>query len=140
MNVDGECLCRQIRFEAEIDPKTATICHCTDCQINSGTAFGYVVGAVNDSFKLLRGQLSFNIKVADSGEKRELAFCGVYGTRIYARPIDGKSGCFGLRVETIRRRRILKMKRQVWKKSCLDWVELIETEQTFESQPRSVHK
>tara|TARA_B100000524_G_scaffold204966_1_gene106993 strand:- start:1327 stop:1737 length:411 start_codon:yes stop_codon:yes gene_type:complete len=136
MNVDGECLCRQIQFEAEIDPKTATICHCTDCQINSGTAFGYVVGAVNDSFKLLMGELSFYIKSADSGAKRELAFCGNCGTRIYARPVDGKSSFFGLRVGTIRQRRDLQPKRQVWKRSCLDWVELIETEQTFETQAR----
>ena len=82
MNVDGKCLCKQIKFEAEIDPKTKTICLCTDCQINSGTAFGYVVGAVNDSFKLLSGKLSFYIKVADSGEKRELAVGGICGTRI----------------------------------------------------------
>ena len=136
MNVDGECLCRQIQFEAEIDPKTATICHCTDCQINSGTAFGYVVGAVNDSFKLLAGELSFYIKSADSGAKRELAFCGNCGTRIYARPVDGKSSFFGLRVGTIRQRRDLQPKRQVWKRSCLDWVELIETEQTFKTQAR----
>ena len=50
MNIDGTCLCGQIQFEANVDPETTTICHCTDCQINSGTAFGYVVGAVNDSF------------------------------------------------------------------------------------------
>ena len=135
MNVDGKCLCGQIEFKADIDPTTTTICHCTDCQINSGTAFGYVVGAVNDSFKLLTGKLSFYIKSADSGAKRELAFCGVCGTRIYARPIDGKSGFFGLRVGAIRQRRILQPKRQAWKKSCLDWVESIETEHTFETQP-----
>ena len=110
MNVDGKCLCGQIEFKADIDPTTTTICHCTDCQINSGTAFGYVVGAVNDSFKLLRGKLSFYTKVADSGEKRELSFCGVCGTRIYARPIDGKSGFFGFRGGAIRLSWILRPK------------------------------
>ena len=135
MNVDGKCLCGQIQFEAEIDPETTTICHCTDCQINSGTAFGYVVGVVNESFKLLDGEMSFYIKLADSGAKRELAFCGKCGTRIYARPVDRKSSFFGLRVGTIRQIRDLQPKRQVWKKSCLDWVEVIETEQTFETRP-----
>jgi len=69
MNVDGKCLCGQIELKADIDPTTTTICHCTDCQINSGTAFGHVVGAVNDSFKLMRGKFSFYTKVADSGAK-----------------------------------------------------------------------
>ena len=135
MNIDGTCLCGQIKFEAIIDPETATICHCTDCQINSGTAFGYVVGAINDSFNLLKGELSFYIKLADSGAKRELAFCGKCGTRIYAKPENGKSGFFGLRVGTIRQRKSLHPTRQVWKKSCLDWVQCIETDQTFETQP-----
>ena len=136
MNIDGTCLCGQIQFEAIVDPETATICHCTDCQINSGTAFGYVVGAINDSFNLLKGELSFYIKLADSGAKRELAFCGECGTRIYAKPENGKSGFFGLRVGTIRQRKSLHPKRQVWKKSCLDWVQCIETDQTFETQPK----
>ena len=136
MNIDGTCLCGQIKFEAIIDPETATICHCTDCQINSGTAFGYVVGAINDSFNLLKGELSFYIKLADSGAKRELAFCGKCGTRIYAKPENGKSGFFGLRVGTIRQRKSLHPKRQAWTKSCLDWVQGIKTDQTFETQPK----
>ena len=103
MNIDGKCLCGQIEFKADIDPTTSTICHCTDCQINSGTAFGYVVGAVNDSFKLTKGKLSFYIKTADSGAKRELAFCGSCGTWIDAGPANGKSG-FGLRIGTIRQK------------------------------------
>ena len=119
MNIDGTCLCGQIKFEANVDPETTTICHCTDCQINSGTAFGYVVGAINDSFNLLKGELSFYIKLADSGAKRELAFCGKCGTRIYAKPENGKPGFFGLRVGTIRQRKTLQPKRQAWKKSCL---------------------
>ena len=136
MNIDRTCLCGQIQFEANVDPETTTICHCTDCQINSGTAFGYVVGAVNDSFNLLKGELSFYIKLADSGAKRELAFCGKCGTRIYAKPENGKSGFFGLRVGTIRQRKSLHPKRQAWKKSCLDWMQGIKTDQTFETQPK----
>ena len=71
MNADGKCLCGQIQFEADIDSLTTTICHCTDCQINLGTTFGYVVGAVNNIFKLLKGKLSFYNKIEDSGAKRE---------------------------------------------------------------------
>ena len=84
----------------------------------------------------MKGELSFYIKLADSGAKRELAFCGKCGTRIYAKPENGKSGFFGLRVGTIRQRKRLHPKRQAWKKSCLDWVQGIKTDQTFETQPK----
>ena len=44
MKIDGGCLCRHITYQAEVDPDKVAICHCTDCQTNSGTAFGVVVG------------------------------------------------------------------------------------------------
>ena len=39
MKVTGRCHCGQISFEAEIDPAQVRICHCTDCQTLTGTAF-----------------------------------------------------------------------------------------------------
>ncbi len=57
MKVDGNCLCGHIEYEAEIDPETVAICHCTDCQTHSGTAYGVVVAIVDGRFRLLGGQL-----------------------------------------------------------------------------------
>jgi hypothetical protein len=39
MKIDGRCCCGNITFAAEVDPATAVICHCTDCQTLSGSAF-----------------------------------------------------------------------------------------------------
>jgi hypothetical protein len=39
MKIDGSCHCDRISFEAEVDPATVVICHCTDCQTLSGSAF-----------------------------------------------------------------------------------------------------
>ena len=41
-----------------IDPKAVTICHCTYCEINSGTAYGVVVGVTNEEFILEDGKLT----------------------------------------------------------------------------------
>jgi hypothetical protein len=43
MKIDGRCHCGNITFEAEVDPATAAICHCIDCQTLSGTAFRTIV-------------------------------------------------------------------------------------------------
>ena len=69
MNVDGTCLCGQIQFEADIDPKTTTICHCTDCQINSGTAFGYVVEGFEVLEELSKDDTIISIDVLDGIDK-----------------------------------------------------------------------
>ena len=39
MKIDGGCHCGYITYAAEIDPEKVGICHCTDCQTLSGTAF-----------------------------------------------------------------------------------------------------
>lgn len=39
MHIDGQCHCGEITFEAEIDPETVSVCHCTDCQTLTGSPF-----------------------------------------------------------------------------------------------------
>ena len=39
MKVEGQCRCGQIRFEAEIDLDTVGICHRTDWQTLTGSAY-----------------------------------------------------------------------------------------------------
>ena len=56
MNVDGGCHCGYLRYEAEVDPANATICHCTDCQVLTGSAFSVVVSPREGSFRLLSGE------------------------------------------------------------------------------------
>ncbi len=43
MNVTGGCFCGHITCEATVDTHQVCICHCTDCQRHSGTAYGVVV-------------------------------------------------------------------------------------------------
>ena len=73
MKVDGACHCGKIRYEAEIDPAMVTICHCTDCQVLSGSAFRTVVPAPKASFRLLSGQPKIYVKTGDSGTRRKSA-------------------------------------------------------------------
>jgi len=39
MDVQGSCHCGRIRYDAVVDPERVTICHCTDCQALTGTAY-----------------------------------------------------------------------------------------------------
>ena len=64
MHVDGSCHCGSIRFEAEIDPKRVGICHCTDCQTFSGSAFRIGVMVPGDAFRLLDGTPAIYEKTA----------------------------------------------------------------------------
>src|SRR5215510_12584751 len=103
MKVDGSCLCGYLSWEAEIDPESACICNCTDCQTIAGSAFRVTVQATG-AFKFLSGEPSIYVKVAESGNRRDLAFCPKCGTSVYSRPAGGAQGYFGLRVGSLRQR------------------------------------
>jgi len=134
MKINGACFCGHITYEAVIDPGKVAICHCTDCQINSGTAYGVVAGVVDDQFEVLSGTLKTFTKIADSGASRELAFCPECGTRIYAKPADAGSEFFGLRAGTITQRDQLKPRYQLWMGSALDWTMDLSAIPQFEKQ------
>ena len=42
MKIDGHCHCGYITYEADIEPDKTLICHCSDCQTLSGSAFRVV--------------------------------------------------------------------------------------------------
>ena len=122
MKVDGACLCGQVTYEAEIDPDRVALCHCADCQVNSGSAYGVVASVTDGQFRLMTGTLKEYEKMAESGRIRHLSFCPDCGTRIHARTKGNPTAFFGLRVGTIRQRAELKPKVQVWCGSALPWV------------------
>jgi hypothetical protein len=126
MKVDGECLCGAVTFEAEVDPGHVGICHCTDCQTQSGTAFRTIARAAPGSFRLTSGELAVFEKRAESGSYRRLTFCPVCGTSIYGGPRDGEKGFVSLRVGAIRQREQLSPAVQVWCRSAQSWIEHID--------------
>jgi hypothetical protein len=120
MRVDGRCHCGTIAFEAEVAPGTIGICHCTDCQTLTGSAFRAVIPAPAESF-VLRGTPTEYVKTAESGTKRRHAFCPACGTPIYAAALEN-TAAYSLRVGTIRQREQLgPPARQIWCKSALPW-------------------
>jgi hypothetical protein len=120
MKIDGACHCGSIRYQAVVDPAEVAICHCTDCQTLSGSAYRTVVPAPAATFKLLAGQPKVYVKTADSGNKRLQTFCGECGTPIYsAAPVD--TPAYFLRVGSIRQRAELPPKKQGWCRSALGW-------------------
>ncbi len=135
MKIDGRCHCGFIAYRAETDPESAAICHCTDCQTHSATAYGVVAGVVEERFRLRTGTLKFFNKTADSGTIRALAFCPECGTRIYAKTVGEGSTFFGLRVGTIRQREQLTPKVQAFYRSAQAWVADLSAIPTFEAMP-----
>ena len=74
MKIDGSCHCGQITYEAEIDPEQVEVCHCTDCQSFSGSAFRVGVPVPADKFSL-SGEPTIYVKTTESGARYVQTFC-----------------------------------------------------------------
>jgi len=108
MKIDGGCHCGDISYTAEVDPEKVGICHCTDCQTLSGTAFRVSVPATKENFQLT-GNLKIYVKTAESGAKRAQGFCAECGTPIYATAAENPQ-IINIRVGTARQRAELRRK------------------------------
>jgi len=133
MRIDGGCHCGFITYEGEADPEKAGICHCTDCQMLTGTAFRVSVPVDGATFKI-KGQPTVYVKTADSGNKREQAFCPKCGSPIYAASPGPEPRIYSIRAGTIRQRRGLPPKRQIWTHSKLGWVDDLATVPSAETK------
>ena len=120
MHITGGCHCGNITYEAEIDPEMVSICHCSDCQKLSGSAFRVVAFAKAEDFHL-HGTPTIYIKTAESGNQRAQAFCPQCGSALYASAPDNSPN-YGIRLGTCDQRAELVPKRQVWHQSALPWL------------------
>ena len=133
MKIDGGCHCGYITYEGEADPDKASICHCTDCQKLSGSAFRTVVPVAGESLKM-KGEPTIYLKTAESGNKRQQAFCPRCGSPIYsAPPGDGPKSYF-IRLGTVRQRNRIVPKTQIWARSQQPWTRTLATVRSVEKQ------
>lgn len=120
MQVEGQCHCGAIAYEATVDPQKTAICHCTDCQAFSGAPFRASVPAKAEDFHIRKGKPRIYVKVADNGNRRAQGFCGDCGCPIYATSADDPK-VYNLRLGAIKQRAQIPPRRQIWCESALAW-------------------
>jgi len=123
MRIDGSCHCGFIAIEGEADPEKVQICHCTDCQTGTGSAFRISIPVPGASFKMTGQPTTYLKTTADSGRPRVQAFCGKCGSPIYSTTEgDGVQPSYTVRVGILRQRDQLAPRRQQWFRSARPWV------------------
>jgi hypothetical protein len=135
MKIDGSCVCGHISYEAEVDPEKVGLCNCTDCQKYSGSAFRVGVPAPDTEFRLLSGTLKVFVKTAESGGKREQAFCPECGTQLYSTSVGDGPKILRLRTATSNQRDMLPPRGQGWMRSRQGWLDNLSELPGVDKQP-----
>ena len=122
MHVDGQCHCGRVRFEADIDPRAVSICHCTDCQSLAGSPYRVTVICSGDQIRVTAGAPRIYAKTGDNGRKRFQHFCPDCGAPLFTSGEGTQTDDWGIRWGSIRQRVSLKPARQIWCRSAAPWI------------------
>jgi hypothetical protein len=122
MQIDGQCHCGFVSYRATIDPQRVSICHCTDCQTMTGSAYRVTVLTPADTIEMTGGAPKVYVKRGDNGLNRLQHFCGDCGTPIFASGEAAEDNEWGIRWGSIRQRAELPPRRQIWCRSAASWI------------------
>jgi hypothetical protein len=79
----GGCQCGQVRYLAARKPLALYVCHCTECQKQSSSAFGISFVVRRDTLKVVQGRPAFYTRQTASGHALQCAFCPDCGSRLW---------------------------------------------------------
>lgn len=83
MSRTGRCLCGAVQYELTGKPLFIAVCHCRNCQRQSGSAMSIVVLAAAEQVAV-SGKLKTYEDTADSGERLERRFCPECGSALFS--------------------------------------------------------
>ncbi len=136
MKINGQCHCGAIAYEAELDLQKVGICHCSDCQALSASAFRTIAMVPGDSFAITCGTPKEYVKTGDSGNRRVQAFCPDCGSGLYATDADGDRDVYNIRLGTVEQRRELMPQFECWRQSALPWMPAVRSANQFDKNPQ----
>ena len=122
--LDGHCMCGSITYSCDAEPVATAVCHCTECQRQTGTAFSLVVVVPRDALRVEGDTLSTYTTVGDdSGQEVARQFCGACGSPIVSLP-DAMPQMAIVKAGTLDDRSWLEPQVHVWCDSAQPWVPL----------------
>ncbi len=130
----GGCQCGAIRYEITGTPVRTLACHCTDCQKQSGSAFGMTLVINEDDFRLTKGELKTFTSTTDSGREKLGTFCPDCGSRIYHQ-LEARKGMVSLKPGTLDDTTGLEPDMHIWTIQKQPWVVIPEGAEVHEKQP-----
>ncbi|ODM17687.1 hypothetical protein SI65_06475 [Aspergillus cristatus] len=83
----GICACGNVCFEYSGEPVLTALCHCTECQRWSGSAFSSNVAVPTAHFSVTKGEPKCWTRLGVvTGKEHHHFFCGDCGTSLYSQP------------------------------------------------------
>ena len=131
--IEGGCLCGRVRYSADAEPAFAGVCHCSDCQKFSGSAFSTVVALPAPALKTI-GTLKTFTKPGSSGQAVHRRFCPECGSGLIDEA-DALPGVAMINAGTLDDPSWVKPVSEIYCDSAQPWVQLSGEMARFANRP-----
>ena len=120
--ITGGCLCGAVRYTAEAEAASATVCHCRDCQKFTGSVFAALI-MVPKAVLTLTGPVKTFTGVGGSGKPILRHFCPECGSSIAEEP-GTRPGMVILTVGTFDDPSVATPAREIFRDDAVPWVQV----------------
>ena len=131
--IEGGCLCGSVRYKSAAGALMTAVCHCRDCQKQTGTACSIVLGLPRAALEV-SGQVTVHTTTGVSGATVDRHFCGRCGSPIYSAPAVMPDVLF-LKAGTLDDPSWLAPGMHMWCETAQPWVKLPADLPCFEQNP-----
>ena len=129
----GSCLCGDVRYELLEDPVTLYVCHCTDCQTQTGSSFALSMIVRPHALRVVRGEPWEYAVTLPDGRVKTSRYCRRCATRTWGR--SSARGLVVLEPGTLDDTSWLEPVGHIWTRSAQPWLGAPEGELCFAKQP-----
>jgi len=132
-NFQGSCMCGAVRYAAEAEPIFTGVCHCTNCQKHTGSAFSCTVAVPKPTLSITGQTREFRHE-GDSGKEVITTFCPVCATRLTSEATV-MPGVVMIEVGTLDDRSVFDGTFHIYCASAQPWVQFPAGATTFPKMP-----
>ncbi|MCK9249917.1 MAG: GFA family protein [Solirubrobacteraceae bacterium] len=131
MSRTGRCLCGAISYQIDAEPQVVALCHCDDCQRQSGAAFSTNALFPKAALTIQGEPAVYHTTGTDSGQDRQRLFCGTCGSALFTM-LDDMPDVAIVKAGTLDDRTGYAPAVEVWRHSAQEWVAAGEGRQAFD--------
>lgn len=133
--ISGSCLCGSVRYSSEAEPVMTAICHCDNCQRQTGTAFSIIIGVPESSIVFENSSaLKEYLDSGQSGKAVRRKFCQNCGSPILSL-VENAPGLGIIKAGTLDDKSWLKPTTQFWCSRAQPWLDIGGNLTPFDENP-----
>jgi hypothetical protein len=134
--ITGRCLCGAVTYSADAEPVVQAVCHCTDCQRQTGNPFSVIVAVPRATLNVEGSTLaSFATTGEDHGGDTERNFCSACGSPVFSIAAVAPQLAF-IKAGSLDDASWLEPAVEAWTRSAQPWSPQFENTTRFERGPR----